>query len=79
MWSPATPAQTDRIVVPDIRSASATACWMERTVRSRFTTTPRRSPSEGEVPMPRMRIPSPRSSRPATTAVILVVPMSSPA
>ena len=67
------------MVRPDIRSASWTAHWMDRVVFSRFTTTPRFRPSEGAEPTPMMRMPSPSTSASAIMAVILVVPMSSPA
>ena len=41
MWSPAMPAQTLLIGRSETRSASWIACWIERTVFSRLTTTPR--------------------------------------
>jgi hypothetical protein len=61
--------------------ATRWAAWIDwRTdaiVRSRFTTTPLRRPSEGTVPSPMMsRTPSPATS--PITVQILVVPMSSP-
>src|SRR5581483_5837095 len=57
-------------------SASSTACWIERTVSSMWTTTPFFRPVEGWVPTPITSMPSSVTS--PTIAAILVVPMSSP-
>src|SRR5262245_9132335 len=77
MWSPAIPACTPLTGVPAMRSASSTARWMLATVFSRSTTTPRRRPSLGALPMPTTRSSSP-PFRSAMMHEILVVPMSSP-
>ena len=77
MWLPAMPTYTELICVPDITSAASTACLIESTVLSMFTTMPLRSPREGLVPTPMTwASPSPRTS--VTIARVLVVPMSRP-
>ena len=77
MWSPAIPAYTPRTGTPAMRWASSTARWMLPTVFSRSTTTPRRSPSLGALPMPTTRS-SPLPLWSAMMHEIFVVPMSSP-
>jgi hypothetical protein len=77
MWSPAIPACTPLTGTPAIRSASSTARWIEATVFSRSTTTPRRNPSLGALPTPTM-LSSPGAFFSAMMQEILVVPMSSP-
>jgi len=77
MWSPAIPTITECVSNPAARSASEIARFTASTVLSMFTTTPRFSPSDGATPTPRTWIRS-SSSALATTAQILVVPMSTP-
>src|SRR5262245_43730728 len=74
--APEIAAYTVEIWQPAMFSASSIAAWIELTVVSMFTTTPRRRPLDGAVPMPMMSMPSSVTS-PAMHA-ILVVPMSRP-
>ena len=77
MWLPAMPVYTSRILQSAISSASSSARWMALTVASMLTTTPRRRPRDGLVPMP-MISSSPSSLISATMQTILEVPMSRP-
>ena len=77
MWSPAMPTTTDRVLMPAARSASPIALRTASTVLSMLTTTPRLSPSDDATPTPRTWM-RPTASALATTAQILVVPMSTP-
>ena len=77
MWSPAMPTTTDWTSTPEACSASAMAFLTASTVLSMLTTTPRLRPSDSATPTPRTWMRS-RSSADATTAQILVVPMSTP-
>src|SRR2546425_8219783 len=65
------------ILTPAIRSALSTASSIARVVASRSTTTPFRTPADGEVPIPVMWT-SPSALCSATTTQTLVVPMSRP-
>src|SRR5262245_56849569 len=71
------PACTPFTGTPAMRSASSTARWIEATVFSRSTTTPRRSPSLGVLPTPTM-LSSFGVFFSAMMHEIFVVPMSSP-
>ena len=75
-WAPEIAANTVEIWQPAMFSASSMAARIELTVASMLTTTPRRRPFDGAVPMPMMSTPSSVTS-PAMHA-ILVVPMSRP-
>ena len=76
MWDPAMPAYTVRMSHPAISSASSRDFLMHWTVFSMLTTTPRRSPVDGAVPMPMMSTPVSEAS--PTTVQIFVVPTSRP-
>ena len=76
-WLPAMPANTEWIWQPAISSASSTARWMDCTVDSMSTTTPRFMPRDSCEPMPITSISWPGEYSP-TSAVTLEVPMSSP-
>src|SRR2546425_11067948 len=65
------------ILTPAIRSAWSTASSIARVVASRSTTTPFRTPADGEVPIPVMWT-SPSSLGSATITQTLVVPISRP-
>src|SRR5688572_4275540 len=76
-WLPAIPAYTEWISQPAISSASSTARWIDCTVDSMLTTTPRFRPREGCDPRPTT------SMRPScvispTIATTFDVPMSRP-
>src|SRR5579875_2761813 len=75
--SPETATAAPVIRTPAIRSARSTASSMARVVASRSTTTPFRTPVDGEVPIPAMWT-SPSSSWSPTMTQTLVVPMSTP-
>jgi hypothetical protein len=77
MWLPAIPAYTEWIWHPAISSASSTARWMDCTVDSMLTTTPRLRPREGWMPMP-ITSTSPDGETSPTIAAIFDVPTSSP-
>src|SRR5512137_894101 len=74
---PAMPANTEWIWQPAISSASSTARWIDCTVESMLTTTPRFSPREGCEPTPTTSIVPSAVSSP-TMATTFDVPMSSP-
>src|SRR5207244_1514296 len=74
---PDTPPMAPAILTPAIRSALSTASSIARVVASRSTTTPFRTPADGEVPIPVMWT-SPSALCSATTTQTLVVPISSP-
>src|SRR5512139_2778846 len=71
------PANTEWIWQPAISSASSTARWIDCTVESMLTTTPRFSPREGWEPTPTTSIVSSTVSSP-TIATTFDVPMSRP-
>ena len=76
-WLPAMPAKTEWIWQPAISSASSIARWIDCTVESMLTTTPRFRPREGCEPTPTTSmVPSAISS--PTMATTFDVPMSSP-
>src|SRR5690606_16511641 len=76
-WLPAMPVYTLLISQPAISSASSTARWIDCTVDSMFTTTPRFSPRDGDEPKPITSIlPSDESS--PTIATTFDVPTSRP-
>ncbi len=77
MWEPAMPANTEWIWHPAMSSASSTARWMDCTVDSMLTTTPRLSPREGWEPMPMISTSLSGVTSP-TMATTLEVPMSRP-
>src|SRR5690606_8453503 len=76
-WLPEIEAYTLRTSQPAISSASSTARWIDCTVESMSTTTPRRKPRDSWLPMPITSIGSPGAYSP-TSAVIFEVPMSRP-
>src|SRR4249919_2265713 len=76
-WLPEIDAYTLRTSQPAINSASSTARWIDCTVESISTTTPRRRPRDSCEPMPITSIGSPGAYSP-TSAVTLEVPMSRP-
>src|SRR5690606_26435383 len=76
-WLPAMPVYTLLISQPAISSASSTARWIDCTVDSMFTTTPRFKPRDGDEPKPMTSIfPSGDSS--PTIATTFDVPTSRP-
>src|SRR5436190_329934 len=77
VWEPETLAYTLRISQPAISSASSIARWIDCTVDSMSTTTPRFMPRDSCEPMPITSISCPGEYSP-TSAVTLEVPMSSP-
>src|SRR5439155_17004142 len=76
-WAPAMPTKARSTEHPAISSASSTACLIDATQASRFTTTPLRMPREGHDPTPMMST-EPVSAGSAISAQTLVVPMSRP-
>src|SRR3546814_2366260 len=76
-WLPEIDAYTERISQPAISSASSTARWIDCTVDSMSTTTPRLSPRDSCEPMPMTSIGLPGEYSP-TSATTLEVPMSRP-
>ena len=72
-WLPLIEAYTLRTSQPAISSASSTARWIDCTVESMSTTTPRRRPRDSCEPMPITSIGSPGAYSP-TSAVTLEVP-----
>ncbi len=76
-WLPEIEAYTERISQPAISSASSTARWIDCTVDSMSTTTPRLRPRDSCEPMPITSIGLPGEYSP-TSATTLEVPMSSP-
>src|SRR3546814_6543300 len=76
-WLPEIDAYTERISQPAISSASSTARWIDCTVDSISTTTPRLSPRDSCEPIPITSIGLPGEYSP-TSATTLEVPMSSP-
>src|SRR5881394_633872 len=76
-WLPAMPVSTVLISQPAMSSASSTARWIDCTVDSMFTTTPRLSPRDGFEPSPITSILLSSDSSP-TIATTLEVPMSRP-
>ena len=76
-WLPEIEAYTERISQPAISSASSTARWIDCTVDSMSTTTPRFSPRDSCEPMPITSIGLPGEYSP-TSATTLEVPMSRP-
>src|SRR5690606_31255347 len=73
----AMPAYTVLISQPAMSSASSTARWIDCTVDSMFTTTPRLSPRDGQEPMPMTSTRFSGESSP-TIATIFEVPTSRP-
>src|SRR5262249_15581876 len=71
------PAYTEWISQPAINSASSTARWMDCTVDSMFTTTPRFRPRDGCEPRPTTSI-LPSLVISPTMATTLEVPISRP-
>src|SRR5690606_30724608 len=76
-WLPAMPVYTLLISQPAISSASSTARWIDCTVDSMFTTTPRFSPRDGDEPKPMTSILPSGDSSP-TIATTFDVPTSRP-
>src|SRR5690606_19934682 len=76
-WLPAMPVYTLLISQPAISSASSTARWIDCTVDSMFTTTPRFSPRDGDEPKP-MTSTLPSGDSSPTTATTFDVPTSRP-
>ena len=76
-WLPAMPVYTVLISQPAMSSASSIARWMECTVDSMFTTTPRLSPRDAFEPMPMTSRRFSGESSP-TIATTFDVPMSRP-
>src|SRR5690606_27244530 len=76
-WLPAMPAYTAWISQPAISSASSTARWMDCTVDSMLTTTPRLRPREGCEPRPTISM-LPSAPISPTSATTFDVPISSP-
>src|SRR5882672_9997205 len=76
-WLPAMPVSTVLISQPAMSSASSIARWIDCTVDSMLTTTPRLSPRDGFDPMPMTSILSSSDSSP-TIATTFDVPMSRP-
>src|SRR5580658_6166105 len=77
VWLPEMLAYTELISQPAIISASWMARWMDCTVDSMSTTTPRLSPRDSCEPMPITSIGLPGEYSP-TRATTLEVPISSP-
>src|SRR5215470_11203382 len=77
MCSPETATIAPATLIPAMRSALSTASSIACVVASRSTTTPLRTPRDGEVPTPVMWT-SPSSSGSAMITQTLVVPMSRP-
>src|SRR5580658_227296 len=77
VWLPEMLAYTELISQPAIISASCTARWIDCTVDSMSTTTPRLSPRDSCDPMPITSIGLPGEYSP-TNATTLEVPISSP-
>src|SRR5687767_5841234 len=77
VWLPETLAYTLRISQPAISSASSIARWIDWTVDSMSTTTPRFMPRDSCEPMPITSISWPGEYSP-TSAVTFEVPMSRP-
>ncbi len=76
-WLPEMEAYTERISQPAISSASSTARWIDCTVDSISTTTPRLRPRDSWEPMPITSIGLPGEYSP-TSATTLEVPISRP-
>src|SRR5688572_4822420 len=77
MWLPEIEAYTERISQPAISSASSIARWIDWTVDSISTTTPRLRPRDSCEPMPITSMGLPGEYSP-TSATTLEVPMSRP-
>jgi hypothetical protein len=77
IWLPVIPVKTRVILQSAIISASLSADWIDCTVASMLTTTPRFRPWVGAMPKPARRN-SPPGMTSATTAMILAVPISRP-
>jgi len=75
IFAPERASETSLISIPDISSAASIAELMLFKVPSILSTTPRRSPLEGAVPMPKISN-CPNSLNPPTIAFVTVVPMS---
>ncbi len=76
-WLPAMPAYTELISQPAMSSASSIARWIDCTVDSMLTTTPRFSPRDGCEPMPMTSMRAVGVISP-TIATTFDVPMSRP-